>query len=89
MDGAATALHQAWSLLSELGRASAPSGSFATRTALDDPAAHIWQLCASAPLGPMDRQRLLEIDDATERASHLNDLTLQLIDDLHRMLAGG
>jgi uncharacterized protein len=89
VDNAATTLRQAWALLSELGRASAPSGSAVSRVAPDDPAARVWQLCASAPIGPLDRQRLLEIDDATQRASHLNDLTMQVIDDLHRMLASG
>jgi hypothetical protein len=37
----------------------------------------------------MDRQRLLEIDDAAERVSVLTALSLQVTEDVHRLLAGG
>jgi Lon protease-like protein len=48
----------------------------------DDPAIRAWQLCAAAPLGPLDRQRLLE----SPRAVRLVALA-QLAADARRMLA--
>jgi Lon protease-like protein len=43
-------------LAAELGEAAVPAGL----ELVDDPAQRTWQLCAAAPLGPFDRQRLLE-----------------------------
>jgi Lon protease-like protein len=43
-------------LAAELGEAAAPAGF----ELVDDPVQRTWQLCAAAPLGPFDRQRLLE-----------------------------
>jgi Lon protease-like protein len=43
-------------LAAELGEAAVPAGF----DVVDDPAQRTWQLCAAAPLGPFDRQRLLE-----------------------------
>jgi uncharacterized protein len=43
-------------LAAELGEAGVPAGF----ELADDPAQRTWQLCAAAPLGPFDRQRLLE-----------------------------
>lgn len=43
-------------LAAQLGEADAPAGWQLT----DDPVLRAWQLCTVAPLGPLDRQRLLE-----------------------------
>jgi Lon protease-like protein len=88
LDRAATAVRRARGLLSELGQVPAWHDS-PPPAAVDDPEAPIWELCASAPLGPLDRQRLLEIGDATERVSVLTELTRLVADDLHRLLAEG
>lgn len=71
-------------LASELGYAPALPGHLV----LDGDATTAgWQLCGAAPLGPFDGQKLLEIDDATERLSLLSTLTEQLADDLARGLS--
>lgn len=50
----------------------------------DDPVAASWELCSAAPLEQLDRQRLLETDDPTQRLAALQGLlddtaaTLQL-----------
>ena len=36
-------------------------------TLSDDPVQAAWQLCAALPVGPFDHQRLLAIDDPSER----------------------
>lgn len=89
VDEAAVAVRRAWALVSELGRVPAWSDPPETDTAGDDPEAPVWHLCAAAPLGPMDRQRLLEIDAAAQRLSVLTELSLQVAEDIHRLLAGG
>jgi Lon protease-like protein len=75
------AVRRAWGLLSELGRAPAtdPVG------AAPDP----WRLCDAAPLGALDRQRVLEADDATERLAMLTTLVDEFADDVHRLLSEG
>jgi Lon protease-like protein len=40
----------------------------------DDPPAAAWALCRAAPLGPFDRQRLLEAAAATARLDLLAEL---------------
>ncbi len=89
MDEATAAVRRARALLSELGQVPALGEPLETGTTRDDPEAMVWQLCTSAPLGPLDRQRLLEIDGASERVSLLTELSRQVIDDLHRLLAEG
>jgi Lon protease-like protein len=42
-----------------------------------------WQLCALAPIGPFDRQRLLEVDDPVDRL----EAVAALMDDVAGMLA--
>jgi uncharacterized protein len=85
---ARAAVRRARALLSELGQA-APAGDLpGADEPAGDPEATTWLLCAAAPLGPLDRQRLLEIGDAAERVSVLTDLVLGVADDLHRLLAG-
>jgi len=50
----------------------------------DDPVAASWELCSAAPVEQLDRQRLLETDDPTQRLNRLQELlddsavTLQL-----------
>ena len=50
-------------LTAELGEAAPP----ATIALADDPKVAGWQLIAVAPLGPFDKQKLLEVDDHAER----------------------
>ena len=88
LDQATAAVRRARGLLSELGQVPARDDSPRPPTA-DDPEAPIWELCASAPLGALDRQRLLEIDDATERVGALRELMQLVAEDLHRLLAEG
>jgi Lon protease-like protein len=49
----------------------------------------LWRLCASAPCGALDAQRLLEAADPTERVSMLIDLVKATADDVARLLASG
>ncbi len=77
---AGAAIRRAWGLLSELGR-----GPAIRRDPGEDP----WRLCDAAPLGALDRQRLLEIDDPTERLATLVELVDEVAADVHRMLAHG
>jgi Lon protease-like protein len=49
-------VRDAMTLATELGQPGLPAGLHLA----DDPALRLWQLCAAAPLGPFDRQRLLE-----------------------------
>ena len=85
---AAAAVRRARALLSELGQAPAPGDPPAAGEPAGDHEAATWQLCDDAPLGPLDRQRLLEIGDAAERLAVLTDLVLGVAQDLHRLLAG-
>lgn len=55
----------------------------------DDPVTAAWQLCGLAPLGDLDRQRLLETSDATARLGLLNELTAEVAQVLAHRLAGG
>jgi Lon protease-like protein len=48
-----------------------------------DPGLAAWQLCALAPLGPLDRQRLLEEDGHGERLAAL----VEQVDDIAKVLA--
>ncbi|HVB94386.1 MAG TPA: LON peptidase substrate-binding domain-containing protein [Acidimicrobiales bacterium] len=55
----------------------------------DNPVEQLWRLCASAPCGALDSQRLLETDDPAERASLLIELVEATADDVARLLASG
>jgi Lon protease-like protein len=73
-------------LLSELGEGPAlvtddPVG--------DTPDEVAWRLCALAPVNPLDRQRLLEAPESSERLALLTRLVEAVGDDAHAMLAGG
>jgi Lon protease-like protein len=85
---AGAAVRRARVLLSELGQGTAAGDLPGVDEPTGDPEAAVWQLCAAAPLGPLDRQRLLEIGDAAERIAVLTDLVLAVADDCHRLLAG-
>jgi Lon protease-like protein len=83
------ALRQVSALLSELGRGSLVDSSVAVPDGEPERRSFGWQLCTAAPLGALDRQRLLEIDDPTARIDELTGLLAQVADDVHRMLAAG
>jgi Lon protease-like protein len=89
VETASGVIRRARALLSELGEDVVVDGSPTRDEGGDNPEANLWHLCSSAPLGPMDRQRLLEIDDASERVAVLTDLLVQVVDDLHRILGAG
>ncbi|HUO49564.1 MAG TPA: LON peptidase substrate-binding domain-containing protein, partial [Acidimicrobiales bacterium] len=87
---AAGAVARARALAAELGRPLDTAGSLeeapeagATSNTPED---RLWRLCAAAPLGPFDRQRLLEADGPTRRAALLTDLASALADDLAALL---
>ena len=53
-----------------------------------DPAVAAWQLCAVAPLGPVDRQRLLEAEGAAGRLELLVGLAADAADLFAHRLSG-
>jgi Lon protease-like protein len=65
-------------LAAELGEAGVP----ANLQLADDPAQRVWQLCAVAPLGAFDRQRLLEASRPVRLATLLDEVA-----DVKQMLA--
>ncbi len=83
---AAVELGRVGALLGELGQAptwpEAPSPG-------DAPEVVAWHLCARAPIGAFDRQRLLEAPGPDERVALLRGLLQAVDDDLRRILAGG
>jgi Lon protease-like protein len=83
---AESAVRRCRGLLSELG--AAPPMAFDQRPD-DGPGEQLWRLCASAPSGALDSQRLLETDDPTARVSLLIDLVEATADDVERLLASG
>lgn len=54
----------------------------------DDPALASWQVCGVAPLGDLDRQRLLQTGDPAARLDLLGELVTEVIDVLAQRLAG-
>lgn len=84
---ALSAVRLARGLLSEAGRAPALVLDDADLT--DDPVAAGWRLCHAAPVGPLDRQRLLEARGLGRRMDLLASLCSEVAEDLARMLAGG
>lgn len=101
---AAAAVSRARALLSELGETpgvTVAGWRFTSRPAAPDAAAAQeggaqgplspdlgWQICDAAPLGELDRYRLLSIDDADERLSTLVELCGDVADDTRRLLGG-
>lgn len=60
-----------------------------TFTLDEDPLLASWQLCGLAPLGDLDRQRLLETGGAASRLSLTRSLTAEVAEVLAHRLAGG
>lgn len=87
VNAAAGAVRRAAAFHSELGRPSSVAEEPGTEDA--DPEHAIWRLCNAAPLGPLDRQRLLETDHLGERVATLARLATEVGDDLHRLLSEG
>jgi Lon protease-like protein len=79
LDAAVAAVREALHLVAEL-QESAASPNF---TLADDPVVAAWEVCARAPLGALDRQRLLE---AVSRRARL-ELLCEQVDDARRILA--
>jgi uncharacterized protein len=52
----------------------------------DDPEQAAWALCRESPIGPFDRQRLLEIDDPVARLGDLESALIARADDLRRAM---
>jgi Lon protease-like protein len=63
-------VRQSLALAAELGESDVP----ASLPLSDDPALRVWQLCAVAPLGAFDRQRLLEANRRDRLAALLRDV---------------
>ncbi len=55
----------------------------------EDPARAAWQLCGLAPLGDLDRQRLLETGDHQARLRLVRSLTAEVAELLAHRLSGG
>ena len=84
LDGALRAVRRAVTLLTELGA----SGPVLADPGLGAaPEELLWRLCDAAPLGTLDRQRLLEADDLGQRAEDLAWLATDAGDDLVALLS--
>jgi Lon protease-like protein len=79
LEAAEAAVRRAVALAGELGE---PVG-LAGFTLSDRPVVSAWELCARAPLGPMDRQKLLECERRADRL----DLLIELVSDAAALLA--
>ncbi len=53
-----------------------------------DPGAALWQLCAMAPIGPFDKQNLLEMSDPGKRLGRLSELIDATTESLAYRLSG-
>ena len=84
-DDAERLVRRALALAAELGLPAVP----ATVQLADDPAVAAWQLAAIAPLGLLDRQRLLETPDHRSRLRTLSALTEEEITVLAYRLERG
>ena len=83
--GAETAVRRALALAGELEEAPVP----ATFELDADPGVAAWQLAAVAPLGPVDQQRLVEVDDPVARLGLLCGLATDAASVLAYRLSGG
>lgn len=82
---AEAAVRRALALAGELDEAPAPS-----TVAIDaDPSVAAWQLAALAPVGPVDHQRALEVDDPVERLRLVAELAADASALLAYRLSGG
>lgn len=86
LEVAERAVRRALTLGAELGLEQSPSIG---ATVPDDPVATLWQLCALAPVGPFDRQRLLEAPTSTERVALLEEVANEAAELFGYRLAGG
>ncbi len=84
LEAAASAVTRANALAAELG--TGPGLRPLRPDPGGDPERRLWQLCDAAPLGQLDRQRLLEIDDLAERAEALRSLAEAVGNDLLALL---
>jgi Lon protease-like protein len=84
--GVTASVRRARALLSELG-ASFPYWDGVVDTT--DPDEASWRLGSLAPFGAFDRQRVLEVDDPSERLGVIDDLCAEIASDAERMLADG
>jgi Lon protease-like protein len=82
---AETAVREALHLASELGEASGPPGFKLS----PDPALAVWELCGRAPLGALDRQRLLEAPSRRLRLELLKAEVGEVAEVLAFRLHGG
>jgi ATP-dependent Lon protease len=86
LDEVERVVRRALALASEL--SSGPSHP-ATFPLDKDPVTALWQLCAAAPVGPVDRQELLETDEPGQRANRLAQLAAAAAEVLAYRLEGG
>jgi uncharacterized protein len=84
LDAAVSVLRRTLALKAELGEAAVA----ATVELLDDPLIAGYQAAAAAPLGPLDQQRLLGVDDPDKRVTLLRDLLTDAAELLEARLAG-
>lgn len=82
---AETAVRRALALAAEVGEAPVPS----TFALVADPDVAVWQLAASAPLGPVDQLRVLEVDDPVQRLLLIAALAGEASQVLAYRLSGG
>jgi ATP-dependent Lon protease len=78
-------VRQALSMASELGE----GGVRPTFSLSPEPSVAAWQLCAVSPLGPFDRQRLLEAETHPDRLRMLTDESAAMVEVLAFRLRGG
>lgn len=78
-------VRRALALAAELDLGPVPPSTFRLS---GDPGAALWQLCAVAPLGALDRQALLEADDPAERCRLLARLAGEAADMFASRLTG-
>lgn len=83
---ATRAVRRALALQAELG---GQQGVPATVTLHEEPEVAAWQLCAVAPVGPVDQQRLLEVPDVTSRLHLLTELASAAAEMLAYRLSSG
>lgn len=84
---ALSAVRLARGLLSEAGRG--PALTLSEADLDQDQLLAGWRLCHAAPVGALDRQRLLEAPGFRARMELLARLSSEVADDLGKMLAGG
>lgn len=87
LETALVAVRRARALLSEAGRGAPVSAELEARVrAASEMEEAGWLLCDAAPLGDLDRQRLLETSGLGERLDLVRVLSAEIGDDLERLL---